>query len=304
VRNLLAQGAIGALVREVQNNLASGGFLKKPCDGVYGRNTADAVSAFQQAKSVPNTGAVDDHTWPALCNRAVPPVSARSLQLTASFENHGFGLALGNFDGALLTWGIIGFTLSSGKVQRIVAEVQASHPEKVQEAFGASADELLGLMKATKARQTTWANNHTVQGGQLAEPWRTMFATFGSYPEVQDAQMALVHSDYLVPSLATCRAMGLTSELGLALAFDIQVQNGGIKPAIRKLILAKRRPNTKESDLRKMIANAVADSAKAKWREDVRSRKLTVATGKGTVHGHAYVLDAWGLNDQFVADEI
>jgi hypothetical protein len=41
----------------------------------------------------------------------------------------------------------------------------------------------------------------------------------------------------------------------------------------------------------------VADASAAKWREDVRSRKMTIATGSGEVHGWPYPLRNWGLQD-------
>ena len=37
-------------------------------------------------------------------------------------EGHGFTMVAGDFDGAGLTWGIIGFTLKHGEIQRIVQE--------------------------------------------------------------------------------------------------------------------------------------------------------------------------------------
>lgn len=40
----------------------------------------------------------------------IPAALDRSLQVTAAFEGHGFGMLQGNWDGAWLTWGIIGFT--------------------------------------------------------------------------------------------------------------------------------------------------------------------------------------------------
>lgn len=46
---------------------------------------------------------------------------------------------------------------------------------------------------------------------------------------------------------------------------------------------------------REALANAVADKCAAAWREDVRSRKLAIARGSGTVHGQAYTLASWGI---------
>src|SRR2546430_1617936 len=40
-----------------------------------------------------------------------------------------------------------------------------------------------------------------------------------------------------------------------------------------------------------IIARDRAEVASPKWREDVLRRKLTIAQGKGTVHGRSYDLD-------------
>jgi Putative peptidoglycan binding domain/Glycosyl hydrolase family 46 len=304
MRTLLAIGTIGELVRQAQTRLAQAGFYNHSCDGWFGKDTANAVDQFQQANSLRRSGAIDELSWTPLMQSPVPPVSARSLQLTASFENHGFGVAVGNFDGAFLTWGIIGFTLASGKIPAIVLKVNQSAPQTVQQAFGSYAGELLDLMAASTEKQKSWANSHTLPSGQLAEPWKSMFANFGSSPAVQEQQMELVHSDYLVPAITLCRSLDFTSELGLALCFDIQVQNGGIKRAAMKEIAIQRQGSIREADLLAVVANAVANSARARWKEDVRRRKVTIATGSGTVHGHSYVLEDWGLSADYAADEV
>lgn len=302
MRTLLAEGAIGQIVKNAQLALTAAGFDTHGADGWFGQATVQAMKTFQQSKSLDLSGVIDDGTWPLLMNAPVPSVSDRCLQLTAAFEGHGFGLAVGNFDGALLTWGIIGFTMAAGEVQSIILAVNATAPEKVQQAFGQSSEELLKIMQASKSEQTAWANDHTGSNGSLVEPWRTMFANFGEYPEVQAEQVKRVCTDYLSPAINTAKQLGMSSELALALCFDIHVQNGGIKPAVMKTI-AQAGGGT-EADLRVTIANAVADSANAKWREDVRRRKLTIATGSGAVHGHNYVLENWGLSSQYTAAEL
>jgi len=135
-------------------------------------------------------------------------------------------------------------------------------------------------------------------------PGGQMFATFGSFPEVQQEQLKHVRDDYLNPAIQTAKKLGFTTELGLALCFDIHVQNGGIKRAAMARIQQQSQPNIAEADLRQIVANAVADVARLKFREDVRRRKLTVATGQGSVHGHNFDLENWGLSDQFDAEEL
>lgn len=302
-RILFSVGSIGDIVSELQLALVSDSDLKA-ADRIYGPGTAAAVKQFQSQKSLPSTGAVDEDTWQDLMQRPVPAAGERALQLTAAFEGHGFGLAVGNFDGALLTWGIIGFTMASGEVQRIIQAVNNSHPELIQQAFGDNAKELLDFLSGTSLAQKEWANEHTLKSGALAEPWHSMFATFGSFPEVQAEQIKHVQADYLSPAIKTATRLGFTTELGLALCFDIHVQTGGIKSAVMKTLQQQFQSVSVEPDRRKLVANAVADSASAKWKEDVRRRKLTVATGSGTVHGHQYQLTNWGLSGDQSAAEI
>jgi hypothetical protein len=118
-------------------------------------------------------------------------------------------------------------------------------------------------------------------------------------PEVQAVQLAMADKDYFQPALVTAGQFALTTELGLALAFDIHVQDGGIKQSARDQIAEEREEHSinNERDLRIIIANAVADNASDAFREDVRSRKLTIATGAGSVHGLTFLLRNWGLDE-------
>jgi len=304
MRTVFGVGAFGEIIKNMQGALTQAGFDSKGTDGFYGANTSSAVAAFQGAKAFPPTGILDDVSWQALMTVPLPSPGDRSLQLTASIEGHGFGLAVGNFDGALLTWGIIGFTLRSGELQSIVLAVNQSSPQIVQEAFGTYNAELLNLMRASVADQQSWAQQRTLPNGGLAEPWKSMFAAFGSYAEVQQEQVKHVQTDYLSHAIQTAKKLGFSSELGLALCFDICVQNGSITSAAMNEISQKRTGATSEAEFRAIVANAVADASQPTWREDVRTRKLTIANGKGTVHGHDYLLENWGLSDQHPAAEL
>jgi hypothetical protein len=304
MRTLFATGTYGEVVKGIQTALTGAGFDTRGVDGLYGQDTTNAMTAFQQSKGIGPTGVVDDASWQPLMQAPIPPVSQRALQLTAAFEGHGFELAVGNFDGALLTWGVIGFTLASGEIQNIVLAISGSAPQLLDQAFGSCKAELLQLMSASKADQTTWANSHTLANGGLVPPWRAMFATFGAFSAVQAEQIKHVQADYLAPAIKTAKQLGFTSELGLALAFDIHVQNGGITNTASARIAQQSRPGMAESDLRVIVANAVADSSRPAYMEDVRQRKLTVATGQGQVHGHNFVLESWGLSGGFQASEL
>jgi hypothetical protein len=207
---------------------------------------------------------------------------------------------MGNWDGAWLTWGIVGFTLKSGSLTRLLRNLHEQVPECIRQAFGANADSLIKLMTNDAADQKRWAESITV-GSRISEPWRTGFELLGRFPEVQQAQRDLVRSNYFEPALVTARKFGLTSELGLALCFDIHVQNGGIGRKASTLI--QKQLANDEREMRTIIANAVADTALLRFRNDVRARKLLFASGIGCVHGHNYVLENWGLTES-VAPEL
>ncbi len=302
---LLAKGARGELVRKLQLSLTGLGFDPQGADGKFGKNTETAVKAFQQAGGLePEDGKVRVSTWTKITGSPVPTTQERSLQVTAAFEGHGFTLAQGNWDGAGITWGIIGFTLKHGELSKIILTIHNQNPALVQQAFGDNSEELISVMTSPKAVQMQFANSISLGTTKtsIKEPWLSGFKAFGEIVEVQALQLQFADQDYGQPALETATKFGLQSELGRALAFDIHVQNGGIKASAKKDIEAavEETPISTELQLRVIIANAVADNSKS-YQEDVRSRKLAIATGTGKVHGDTYVLSNWGL-DETLAD--
>lgn len=300
-RRLFARGAQGELVRGFQGALLQLGFAIGSADGVFGRLTENAVRAFQVAAHLPVTGEVSDLTWTTLTRSPVPKLQERCISVTAVFEGHGFTVVQGNFDGAGMTWGIIGFTLKHGALGRIILRVQQEQPELLAGIFGDDVHELLRNMRAPVVRRLAWADGLSLGTSKvrIAEPWGMKFRHLGEQPLVQRIQLELADHDYFQPALKTAKRYQLETELGVALAFDIQVQNGGISPKTQAQINAalKRKRATNEGQRRVIIANAVADNARARYREDVRRRKLAFARGTGRVHGIEVRIRDWGLDE-------
>jgi peptidoglycan hydrolase-like protein with peptidoglycan-binding domain len=292
-RLLFGRGAKGSLVAELQQGLQHRGFDPRGIDGIYGRDTVAAVEEFQRNAGTPITGSVSDDEWVTLTDRDVPDIEARSLQVTAAFEGHGYTLIQGNWDGAWLTWGIIGFTLKHGEIQNIVRAIDARVPACVDDGFGSDAPELLRMMDAPADEQEAWANRIS-QGARVVEPWRTSFERFGSFPEVQAEQNARAHTAYYVPARATAERLNLVTERGIALCFDAQVQNGGVRQSLQNTILGMS--DTPELQRLETMATAIADNALPQFSDDVLSRKMTIARGVGTVHGAQLVLANWGID--------
>ena len=298
-RLLFGPGARGESIRILQQKLVDAGFDTNGVDASYGRGTVAAVQAYQQKHGLTVTCNVDDALWTALTNTPIPSLRERCLGLTSTFEGHGYTLAEGNFDGAGVTWGIIGFTLKGGELTSIVGSAYKSDAALVRDCFGDCTDTLLKVLAEPQDQQLAWATSVSsgASKGTLAEPYKSGFRKLGESALGQQLQQQHVDADYFRPALATAKAYGLTSELGVALAFDIHVQNGGINSGVGAKVRAQMVAGMTEKAVRMLIANGVADHALAAWREDVRTRKLTVATGEGTVHGVHYVLKNWGLDE-------
>lgn len=296
-----ARGCFGDLVGLVQGALQQQGFYTGAVDGDFGGGTERAVRAFQASANLRQSGRVEPVTWQRATGLDWPDLFERCLQLTARLEGHGYQIIVGDFDGAGLTWGIIGFTLRSGGIQALLREALLRDPDLVRAAFGSVADELAERMATDDWDQLkAWADSISVgsKGIGVAQPWRDGFRQLGAAPFMKQLQRDRARRQYFEPAQATARALQLGGDLGSALAFDIHVQNGGVKPADRRTLEARM---VKASDRgaaarRVALAGLVAASANAKWRADVAARKHAIATGFGEVHGLRLDLSAWGMD--------
>ena len=290
----------GELIRKVQLVLKAGGFLDDIADGVYGNNTQAALRKFQEQKQLAVSGNIDDQTWPALMGTAAPDLKQRCLQVTADFEGTGFTKCVGNFDGAGLTWGIIGFTLKHGELGAMLTKIRATHPNTFSAAFGNLENKIVEVLSSSQTAQMNFANSISIGSKkyQILPEWAAAFERLGSNEQVQAIQLERTE-EYFNIAARDVERFDVENELGLALCFDIAVQNGGIDQTEGERIRNKvtQTPPATPQALRKIIANVVAENGNPTYIEDVRKRKLTIATSQGTVHGSKYDLKSWGLDE-------
>jgi hypothetical protein len=134
-----------------------------------------------------------------------------------------------------------------------------------------------------------------VRFGRDLARWR-LFRALGRTAEFQAIQAKYAES-IRSKAESMCDSFGVWTERGLALMFDICVQNGSIGRDTASKIradfggIAIRDPASAEIARLRVIANRRAEAAASAFVEDVRRRKLTIANGEGTVHNIPYNLE-------------
>ena len=297
----IGPGCFGDLVGTLQTALLQAGFYTGTIDGDFGGGTDRAVRSLQASMGKTQTGCADPVTWQHATGQEWPSLFERCLQVTARLEGHGYQMIAGDFDGAGLTWGIIGFTLKHGEIQALVREAMLRDASLIRSAFGPVADDLIQrFVQNDWKKLKDWSDSVSMGADKtsVAQPWRDGFFKLGQTPLMKQLQRDRARRQYFEPAVETAKDLQLGGDLGTCLAFDIHVQNGGVKNADRKTYEARMARATSPSLLarRSLLADLVAASASTRWRTDVAVRKQAIATGLGVVHGMRLDLAAWGMD--------
>jgi len=303
---LYRRGSMGKEVKRIQRQLQELDYYHGAIDGIYGGGTESAVKAFQRAKELTVDGVVGPNTWKELFDEDVvsppsildEPLSYRSLALTGSFETGKptpdcFAGISGDFDGQGISFGAMQWNLGQGSLQPLLKKMDHHHPDLVDDIFAERCSEFREILKAPKEQQMVWSRsiqdqNHYV----LREPWGGLFKTLGRCEEFQDIQVEAADRLY-DEAIELAHEYEFKSERAVALMFDIKVQNGSIYPYVKQQILHDfdNLPDDADEGARlSIVANRRAEACNQRWIEDVRRRKLTIARGRGTVHGMHYNL--------------
>jgi hypothetical protein len=166
----------------------------------------------------------------------------------------------------------------------------------------------IGVLDAGKPAQLGFARRINDARNRIVEPWRSRFVRLGEHPAFQDVQLEFAGA-LAGKARALAAKHGLRTERGLALMYDVVVQNGTI---IARAAAAMKRARAEreralgrtlaEREFLEIIASAVADAADPRWRADVLARKMCIVHGVGVVHGSSIDLEARvGLSDAILA---
>lgn len=248
---------------------------------------------------------------PVVSSLTARPLNERCILLSGQLDTglrDPYDYLAGNWDGSGLSMGVVGFTLRHGDLTRLFAAMKERQPQILQRVFGARQNELLSVMSAPMNRQLEWAASIQTGRYQIAEPWNGLFRGLLRTPEFRHEQLRLATERFYDPALKAAQIFDVRSERGIALMVDIQVQNGGVKAAARDRILSSLAglrsdlsDDQREVERLQIIANAVADTTIPQFRENVRQRKLAIATGTGTASGRRVNLESdFGIRLTFI----
>ncbi|MBI2313734.1 MAG: peptidoglycan-binding protein [Betaproteobacteria bacterium] len=236
-------------------------------------------------------------------NLAERPIEYRCVALTGAFETGARppecfeGLA-GNFGDQGLSLGALQWNFGQGTLQPLLQEMARDHGSVLNDVFQAHYPALEAVLGAGRQELLDFARSiQDPANCAVKEPWRGMLKSLCRTGEFHAIQVKAA-----LPIARAARRLvgeyGLWSERGVALMFDVLVQNGNGDDSVRDAILADFSrlspalpPPEAEVERMRIIAERRAAAADPLSMEDVRAKKLCIANGHGMVHGAGYHLE-------------
>lgn len=206
-------------------------------------------------------------------------LSQRCLELTAFFETSlrspdCYKVVTGNFDGQGLSAGALQWNIGQGSLQPLLSEVllRTNTPDS-------------GFRKTVEHLAQVDPKDGVPIAAELArfKKFRKQLGEFMWSDGVGGDVQVLYAEKVYEKARYWWRKFGLTTEAGVALMYDIVTQNGGFSSKHVKAIMLDY-PGSERERLER-IAAMRSSFSQPRWRADVLSRKMCIATGAGVVHG-------------------
>jgi hypothetical protein len=296
------RAVFGHLVRGLQTALNNSGFDTQGVDMILGGDTAKALLAWRANSGKSTLDAIiTKDEFAQLTGQHNVDLFDLCAQATASFEGHGFGKIVGDFDGAVMTWGYHGYTLKYDHLQAVLRRIEAQGKQTLDSVFGAvRASELRHMLALSLEGQLVWARQNVLDGqNKIKSDWHSQFADLGEQGAARLAMLAHSREAFWdAKAVPQASLMGLAEPLSLGMLFDAAIQQGGASNATVAIVRAARaaNPNVTEMTLRSVLAKALRSQlSNSKWADDVFARRKTFISGRGKVHGANYDLGYWGF---------
>lgn len=288
--------AVGA-IQDLLTGLGQVGLptLLQSSYGTFGPKTTQAVSAFQAANGLPQTGAVDSPglramvSAPATDPRASQvymtlvlqfPYSGmhKILSLVAQMEGVGKFAALNlNTDKAGLSFGIIQWAQRPGRLIDIVAACSQADRASFVGIFGngdsSVADGLLAHLRKPNGGVDPKTGQTTDPAFDLvADPWPARFKTAALSTAFQQTQLNVALTAFRNSSRQLrSYAPDLASERAVAFMLDVANQFGD--GGLRQIYNVVHQAGMSETDVLDAIADATVDRMPDNFKTGVRARR-------------------------------
>src|SRR3954447_15913362 len=239
------------------------------------------------------------------------PAELKAVQITSTLETGkrgGFYGLSGNFDGYGISFGLVNWNIGTGSLQPLLRDFAASEPARWKAAFGNDARSFLALItpKGTDAtkdqlrfaieQMNTWRVVKGKTTWSVKEPWVTYFKRLSEDPAFQRIQVRYIRK-LLDRARYFCEYFGLKSEMSFAFMFDavsshgpwwlekrwkngIQKRRELLRPRLLALESKHGKGSIPEKDVLLAIADVLAETSSARWRENVKRRKRWFVTGQ------------------------
>jgi hypothetical protein len=217
----------------------------------------------------------------------------RCVALTGSFETslrppRCFGKVSASPD-RILTFGALGLHLTQGHLTVLVRKMD---PEIIQSIWGEDTSKFMDLGTSTSKLSALSMQEKY----KILPKYEKLFMETGMHQSCIDLQVAQAKSYYFQKAICLAEFYGIRSERGLAMMFDIIVQNHKLSISkCHQKILANFNEGILESYKLKIIAKEFPKYSLSYLATLVR--KQTIANGEGVVNGIHYSLDDLTLND-------
>lgn len=205
-------------------------------------------------------------------------VIRKAIEITSWYEG-GYTALAGNTDGQFLSMGFLCWNFGQGTLQPLLERLFDEYPK-------VAADNLIAkgiwLHEAlTMGYEREWAMQ-IQENNIIMDIWKVAFVNLCNTPEFRKIQDDAAQP-YLDRAEIMCKDWQLETDRSFCLAFDICVQNGGLKyyPMAETNYLDK---------LRSWVEVAVARSDD-RWKPVVRQRKEAILNGSGIVYGEHRMYD-------------
>ncbi len=264
-------------------------------------------------------------TWPATMTTDDRSALTIALNISGSFEGEdAWGNISDNFDQQGVSLGLLNQNLGQGSLQPMLIRLRDERPDVLTSLVSpahlsvllemlarwqvASAGETkavplsrfdeptqIGTLSSpgANAASVSWAEANLYAGKDFDPLWKKELVAVASSPEYVSIQIAAALRDH-ERALAYETTVGVRELRAYLMLFDVNVQNGGLYPEdladYADFVKANPRSDG-TARLEKLLVLRLRHVRK-KYVADVRSRKLAIIRGLGTVHGGARNLPA------------